>query len=51
MSETPCRIGDGLQGGRRRLSELHVEPPGAQITQELLPKQLLDVMLVVHHEN
>jgi hypothetical protein len=25
--------------------------PGAQITPELLPKQHLDVRLVIHHEN
>jgi hypothetical protein len=40
-----------LQGRRRRLGKLHVEPPGVQITPELLPKQHLDVRLVIRHQN
>ena len=42
---------DALQRRRRRLGEFHGETAGAQVAPELLPKQRLDVGLVVDHEN
>src|SRR6202012_3787576 len=40
-----------LQRGRRGRREFHQEPSGAQIATKLLPKQRLDIRLVIDNQN